>query len=280
MGVHNQKDKEILFEAVKSILNQSLRELEFIIYNDGSDEEASKYLEEAARLDSRITLLGAEENKGLAFSLNQCIEKARGSYIARMDADDVSKYIRLERQYEFLENHKEYAWCGTNAELLGKQGVWGNRKMPEVPESKDFLKYSPYIHPSVMYRTELFEKEDKYLVSTDTLRCEDYEIFMRLHQRGYQGYNLQEDLFLYREEPESFQKRKWKYRISEAKVRYRNFKNMNLLFPIGWLYVIRPIISAIIPVEVIRILKREKLEYEHGTKDRTHSALSENVSSE
>lgn len=280
MGVHNQNDKQILLQAVDSILNQSLRELEFIICNDGSNQAVSDFLREIAERDSRIILLESAENRGLAFSLNKCIEKAKGKYIARMDDDDVSKVERLKIQYDFLESHKEYAWCGTNAELLGQDGVWGSRKMPVCPSDKDFLKFSPYIHPSVMYRAEVFEKEEAYLVTDETLRCEDLEIFMRLHQKGYRGYNLQEELIQYREGAESFQKRRWIYRVNEAKIRYQNYKKMNLLFPTGWIYTLRPLVSALVPVNVIRKMKREKLEYRHGTKDSTYSILSEEVSRE
>ena len=280
MGVHNQEDKQILLQAVDSILDQSLRELEFIICNDGSNQEVSEHLREIAKKDERIILLESENNRGLAFSLNRCIAVAKGKYIARMDDDDISKVERLKIQYDFLESHKEYAWCGTNAELFGRQGVWGKRSMPVCPSDKDFLKFSPYVHPSVMYRAELFEVEENYLISAETLRCEDYEIFMRFHQKGYQGYNLQEELFLYREEPESFQKRKWIYRVNEAKIRYRNFKKMKLLFPMGWIYVIRPLAAMALPVKLIQMLKREKLEYRYETTDGTHSILSEHVSSE
>ena len=223
MGVYNQWERQILRDAVNSILQQTMSDLEFIIYDDGSDEEAGNYLRELVSLDKRIRLIGKEENHGLAFSLNQCIRKAKGKYIARMDADDISHPKRLEKQVEFLENHPEYMWCGTNTYLFDEQGVWGERQMPEIPKEKDYLKYSPYIHPSVMYRAEIFEKLEGYDESLETLRCEDYEIFMRFHQAGLKGYNLQENLFQYREDQISFQKRSMTARVNEAKLRYRNF---------------------------------------------------------
>lgn len=278
MGVYNQRDKKALEQAVMSILNQSFGDFEFIIYNDGSDGEASSYIREVSRLDKRIILLEAEQNRGLAFSLNVCIDYAKGKYIARMDADDISKPDRLLRQYEFLENNTEYEWCGTNAELINADGVWGIRKMPEKPQNNDYLKFSPYIHPSVMYRASLFKKEEKYLVTTETLRCEDYEIFMRLHRLGYRGYNLQDVLFSYREELESFHKRKLKYRISEAKIRYKNFKEMKILYPMGWIYILRPIIATLIPIRVIMLLKGEKLEHKHDRQESENPVLQGNIS--
>lgn len=268
MGVYNQWDKEALQDAVKSILNQTFQNFEFIIYDDGSDAEVAEYIKELETWDSRIVLIGKEENHGLAFSLNACISKAKGTYIARMDADDIALPERLEVEHAFMETHPEYAWCGCNAKLFDQNGEWGKRCMPEIPTDKDYLPFSPFIHPTVMYRKTLFEKNAGYQVSAETLRCEDYEIFMRLHQAGYVGCNIQQFLFCYREEPVSFQKRKLKFRMNEAKLRYRNFKEMHLLFPAGWIYVIRPVIGGILPVFFIAWMKRKESVYKYGRKQK------------
>ena len=90
MGVYNQWNRGALQKAVKSILNQTLTDFEFIIYDDGSDPEVAGYIRELEKLDERIVLIGKEENHGLAFSLNMCIGAAKGKYIARMDADDIA----------------------------------------------------------------------------------------------------------------------------------------------------------------------------------------------
>ncbi len=261
MGVYNQWDRDALRAAVMSILDQTFQEFEFIIYDDGSAPEAAGYLRELASLDPRILLIGREENHGLAFSLNACIARSRGVYIARMDADDISMPERLAVQYRFLEKHPEYAWCGCNAELFDENGVWGSRIMPRIPSDKDYLPFSPYVHPSVMYRSSLFEKNGGYQVSPETLRCEDYEIFMRLHRAGYQGYNIQMPLFRYREDQASFLKRKFCYRVNEAKLRYRNFRAMHLLFPFGWLYVLRPVLAGLLPAAALAGIKRRQSAY-------------------
>lgn len=258
MGVYNQLNEKMLHEAVFSILNQSERDFEFIIYDDGSVKQASEYIRDLQKLDDRIVVIGAKENNGLAFSLNACIEIAQGEYIARMDADDISYRERFKEQVQFLDTHKEYQWCGCNAEIFDELGVWGERKMPEIPDREDFLKFSPYIHPSVMYRAELFKKAGVYSVSKETLRCEDYEVFMRFHEMGYRGYNIQKTLFGYREAHESYDKRKVKYRLNEMKIRYRNFKKLNILFPKGWVYVIRPAVGIVIPNRLISSVKRKK----------------------
>lgn len=258
MGVYNQNDEKVLREAVDSMLNQTFKDFEFIIYDDGSQPDAALILEKIEKIDPRIVLIGQEKNHGLAFSLNACIEQARGKYIARMDADDISDPNRLKVQFDFLEKNPQYSWCGCNARLLDENGIWGLREMPEVPVEKDYLKYSPYIHPTVMYRASLFEETEGYKVSEETLLCEDYEIFMRLRQMGKRGYNIQETLFTYREDSDSYRRRDFKRSINEAKVRFDNFKKLHILFPTGWLYVLRPIIGSLIPRELLYIIKRRK----------------------
>lgn len=261
MGVYNQRNRQVLLDAVNSILNQTFSDFEFIIYDDGSDETAAEYIRKLRDLDERIILIGKEENHGLAFSLNECIRKANGKYIARMDADDIALPARLEKQVAFLEQHPEYMWCGTNTYLFDADGIWGERKMPEEPQKTDYLKFSPYIHPTVVYRTEIFTQMKGYDESSQTLRCEDYELFMRFHQAGYRGYNIQESLFQYREDKTSFARRSMGFRIQETKLRYRNFKDMHLLFPKGWIYVLRPLVGGLLPDHLLMWLKRKEAKH-------------------
>ncbi len=256
MGVYNQWDIEALKRAVNSVLAQTASDFEFIIWDDGSEQWVSDELRKLCVLDKRIILAGRDENKGLAFSLNECIKLAKGKYIARMDADDECLPERFAKQVEFLEANTEYSWCGTCAELFDEKGVWGYRHMPEVPNAKDYYRYSPYIHPSVMFRREVFDKNTGYLEEEETYKCEDYEIFMRLIQKGLKGYNIQEPLFRYHESYDSYRCRKPCYRVSEAKVRFENYRKMGILFPFGWICVLRPLLGCIVPGFIIGLCKR------------------------
>ncbi|WP_155834124.1 glycosyltransferase [Butyrivibrio sp. VCD2006] len=255
MGVYNERTRDDLDHAVNSILGQTFKNFEFIIYDDGSDWEVSEKIKALHRKDKRIVPIGSEENHGLAFSLNECLKRTRGRYIARMDVDDISLPKRLDKQYKFLEEHKEYDWCGTNAKVFDSAGIWGQTTRPEIPTAKDYLRYSPYIHPTVMYRREILMESGGYAAREETLRCEDYEIFMRLFRQGGKGYNIQEDLFLYHVERESYHVRSFKFRLYEARIRYQNFKEMGLLFPFGWVHCLRPFISLFVPVKVVEFVK-------------------------
>lgn len=262
MGVYNQFNRTTMRLAINSILKQTFDDFEFIIYDDGSHPDVASYLRELEKTDKRIILLGREDNNGLAFSLNECIKKSTGKYIARMDADDMSKLNRFEIQKRFLDENPEYGWCGSNIELFDGNRTWGYRKLPEIPTNKDFAKYSPYAHPTVMFRREILIDANGYHVSYLTARCEDYELFMRLTKMGLRGYNIQENLYIYREDSNSYHRRKFKYRINEAVIRYKNFKQLDILWPFGWIQILRPIVAILIPKFVISFIKRREKCYE------------------
>ncbi len=256
MSIYNQWNSEYLDQAIMSILNQTFGDFEFIIYDDGSDPLICRLLEKYEQLDNRVVLIHSAENCGLAYSLNTCINVAKGKYLARMDDDDISDPERLAVQYKYMEEHPEIAYAGCNARLIDAEGVWGHRVMPEFPLKHSFLRYSPFIHPSVMIRRSIFDTQEAYRHSKDTWRCEDYELFMRLMRLGYRGANIQQELFGYREDAASYRKRKFRYRMDEMKLRYRNFKELDMLYPAGWLYVIRPLAAAVVPSGVTYMAKK------------------------
>ena len=109
MSVYNTKE-DYLREAIESILNQTLREFEFIIINDASNEQTINILDQYN--DDRIIRIDNEVNHGLTASLNKGLSVAKGEYIARMDADDISYPNRLELQYQYMQKHPNVAILG------------------------------------------------------------------------------------------------------------------------------------------------------------------------
>lgn len=255
MGVFNQQDFGALEAAVESILNQTYTDFEFLIYNDGSKEDVTEYINSLQKKDERIQVIGSRENHGLGYALNRCIEKARGKYLARMDADDISHPDRLRTEVEFMEQNPDYMWCGTNCDIFDTKGKWADGTRPEIPRAKDYLKYSPYIHPTVMYRASLFDKIVGYSEEKETRRCEDYELFMRLYGMGYKGYNIQQSLLSYFVDRTNYHSRSIKDSIYEGQIRVRGFRKMGLLWPKGWLYAFRPVASKMLPIGIVRLYK-------------------------
>ena len=257
MGVYNPV-RERLIRAVESVIGQTMTEWEMLICDDGSDLPGREIIRETADMDGRIRCIENDKNMGLAYALNQCLKHSKGKYIARLDDDDESMPDRFRRQYEFLETHPEYGWTGSGAQLFDDNGVWGSRSMPETPDREDFLKSSPYIHPSVMFRREVLGKSRGYLPMEITRRCEDYELFMRLHMMGYKGYNMRENLIRYREDENAYRKRTLHFRMNEMKIRYRGFQRMKILRPAKAMCVLRPLAGAVVPVTILKHMKKRE----------------------
>ena len=95
--------QKYLEEAIESIINQTYTNFEFIIIDDGSGDNSLNIINKYQKQDSRILVI-TRENKGLVYTLNEGINQAKGKYIARMDADDISLSNRFEKQIELLEN--------------------------------------------------------------------------------------------------------------------------------------------------------------------------------
>ena len=245
--------------AIDSILNQTYKDFEFIICDDGSNDGTYEMVKNLIKKDNRVILIRNEENKGLAYSLNHCLSIAKGKYIARMDADDISMPDRLEKQIGFLNEHLEYAMVGCNLLLINDKGIWGKRILVKEPTKKSFLFTSPYCHPAIVMRKEVLDKVNNYKVEKITRRAEDYDLFMRIYANGYKGYNMQEFLYQFREDNDAYKRRAYKYRWDEVQVRYRGFKALDLM-PNGLIYVIKPLIVGLIPQKILVKLRKMRQE--------------------
>lgn len=254
-GAYNANKKNYISEALGSICNQTYKNWGMIICDDGSTDDTYEELVRWSKLDERISVIKNEKNMGLAYSLNHCLKYADGEYIARMDLDDISMPERFEKQIQYLESNKEVSFCGTVAELFDENGTWGVRNKKEFPHKEDFLYTSPFIHPTILARKEVFEKI-LYKVSRRTLRAEDYDLFMNAYAIGLVGINIQESLYRFRENNECYARRKYRERFFEMLVRFEGFMKLKML-PKGILYVIKPLIVGLIPQRILREWRRE-----------------------
>ena len=258
MGIYNCKNFALLDKSIDSLLNQTYKNFELLICNDGSTNRTLEYLKSVECRDERIRILSYESNKGLSFALNTCLAEASGEYIARQDDDDISALDRLEKEVDFLDSHSDYAIVGTLADIFDDNGVWGNYNNPEKPTKNDFYWNSPFIHPTVMIRKSAYDAVNGYRVAKETRRCEDIDLFMRMYATGFKGYNIQERLYFYRMiNVPNIKYRPMKYRIDEAIVKYQGYKAMgNLLC--GLPYVIKPILVGLIPQELLYQIKKKR----------------------
>jgi glycosyltransferase involved in cell wall biosynthesis len=183
-------------EAVKSILNQTFSNFELIIINDGSLDNSEKVLD--LFNDSRIIRIKNEKNLGLINSLNAGIKIARGEYIARMDADDISVPNRFEKQVEFLENNKNIGVLGTAVYCIDKKGLIISKLTQPLLHEAIVWKMCfecALIHPSVMMRKSVLLEDGPY--DLEFKHIEDTELWMRLLER-VEFANLPDVLHKYR----------------------------------------------------------------------------------
>ncbi len=207
MGVYNSAPG-MLGDAIDSILSQTFKDFEFLILDDGSDQETTlDHLRLQAACDRRIRFL-REPHRGLTATLNRGLEVARGSYIARHDADDWSSPERLQKQVRFLAAHPEVDLCGSAVMTHQENGarLW-RVGMPESHEEilARFPRGNPFVHGATMFRRDAARRIGGY---RETFRCaQDYDFFWRMAERGA-AVNLPETLYHYRYAASSVSARK------------------------------------------------------------------------
>lgn len=191
-----------LEHATASILNQSFTDFELILINNGSDDATIAVASGLKINDQRIVLLH-ENEQGIAFALNKGLRYARGKYIARMDADDISLATRLEKQVAFLEKHPSIDVVATQthfkSEILAADGFkifteWQNSICSPAEHALFRFIESPIAHPTVMFRKNLIDQYGYY--STEKLP-EDYELWLRWMEQDVQFQKIAEPLLVW-----------------------------------------------------------------------------------
>lgn len=173
--------ERFVHKAIESIFNQTLKDFEFIIVNDASEDKTIEIIHSYAKRDKRIRLINNDRNLKIAHSLNIGVSAARTNLIARIDADDISHPERLEIQYHFLMRHPNVAIVGANISITDDDGkeIW-KREYPI--QSKDLkkimLRYSSFAHPAVMFRKEVFKEFGGY--DHNMIPCEDIDLWFKI----------------------------------------------------------------------------------------------------
>lgn len=211
MPVYNSS--RYLKEAIESILSQSYADFEFLIFNDGSTDDSLSIIQ--SYKDKRIKLFSCKQKRGYVVHLNEGIRLAKGKYIARMDADDISLPQRFQKEIDFLERHKSIALVGCFGSIIDEKGmVTGSLPKPVGPKKikETCLYYGPHIHPTIMFRKDIVQEVGNY--REEYLYTEDIDLYYRLIFSGYKTDNVPEYLFKYRVHPHStnihFKEKNWK----------------------------------------------------------------------
>ncbi|MCY1721782.1 glycosyltransferase family 2 protein [Prolixibacteraceae bacterium Z1-6] len=185
--------------AIKSILNQSFKNFELLLIDNNSNDNSYEIARRLAASDSRIILLN-ETKQGVANAMNFGLQNARGRFLARMDADDISLPTRLEKQLQFLNKNPEIDFAGSEVKYIAhSKNTAGFRRFvaransfhtSEEIERKRFIEI-PIINPTLFFRRKLFEK---YGACLDGNFPEDYEMQLRYLEAGVKMAKLPEPL--------------------------------------------------------------------------------------
>lgn len=190
MPVYNTKE-EYLREAIESILNQTFKDFELIIVNDGSTNNAEEVIK--SYKDKRIRYYKNETNIGIPKTRNRLLSLATGQFIANMDSDDISLPERLKTQVDYLENNPNISIIGSWFELFPNNLTI---KHVEHPKYLDLLKGCCIGNPTAMFIKDEFNKYDLHYDETFPT-AQDYELWSRAI-RYLEVYNIPQVLLMYR----------------------------------------------------------------------------------
>lgn len=200
-------DGKWLDESIRSIVDQTYQHWELLIVDDGSTDETARVTKQWCERDSRVGLISISR-KGIAEALNTGIKAARGRYIARQDADDVSLPDRLQKQADYLDENPDTGLIAcmakSNSTIEACAGLnrwigWNNQLQSYLAIRKNRFVESPLIHPTVMFRKKLVHEYGGYRQGDFP---EDYELWLRWLDAGVKMEKLAYHGLIWRERPD------------------------------------------------------------------------------
>lgn len=251
MAIYNNQDT--LRDSIDSIICQTYRNWELIICDDGSTDESYKIAEEyKIKYPNKIFLIKNDINLKLSISLNHCLEKCTGEFIARMDGDDISLPNRFETQVAFLRKHTEYDLVSTAVICFNdKLGEFKTRCGVEKPTKLSLIKKVCFAHPTVMTHKYVYDRLSGYSTSKWAERVEDYELWFRFFEKRFKGYCLQKPFYKIREDDSYLKRKKFKYRINELIVRFNGYRMLKI--PLKYyVFIFKPILAGLTPKCIMR----------------------------
>lgn len=262
MGIYNCGST--LNDSIKSIINQTYPNWEFIICDDGSTDDSFQIAKSFEESDpKRFKVIRNSKNRGLNATLNRCLKIADGDYVARMDGDDLCDPVRFQKEVNFLNSHPEYAIVSTYMTTFDEGGEWGCIKTLECPQVKDFPTHVPmFCHAACMIRREAFLDVQGYTEDKRLLRVEDYHLWYKFYAKGYKGYNIQEPLYKMRDDRNALHRRTAQARFNGIYATFIGFKMVHIP---KWMYVyaiknaVIEIIKIIIPDSMYDFFHKKRL---------------------
>lgn len=221
MSVYKNEKAEYLDLALHSMVEQTLKPNEIVVVEDGllTEELSScidKYEKDYPGLFRRIAF---KENRGLGLALRDGVLACRYGYIARMDTDDIAVPERFAKQFAYLEKHQEVALLGTWIKEFSSNLVHHDTVTNLPVTHEEIINYAkkrnPFRHMTVVYKKTAVIDSGNY---QDFLWFEDYDLWVRMLQKGYVAANMPEYLVNVRAGNEMFARRGgWRYLKQEIR---------------------------------------------------------------
>jgi glycosyltransferase EpsE len=270
MGVYNCDDT--LEEAINSILKQTYANWELIVCDDSSTDNTYAILQKyKKRYPDKIILLRNVENCKLAYTLNHCLKYVNGYYIARMDGDDISLPDRFEKQVAYLEQNPNVDLVGTSMQRFDGKNLADVLYAVEKPDKYTLKDRTPFNHATIMTYKYVYDELNGYTVATRTERVEDYDLWFRFFNKGFQGANITKPLYLVRENENAIKRRTFKARLNGYKTTIYGYRLLN--FPLHW-YIkpaVKMAVKCIIPSKFVLIYRKyQKIRFNYGNEKKVH----------
>ena len=233
MGIYNCE--RTLHEAIDSIIAQTYTEWELIMCDDCSTDNTFEIAKEYQKQHpDKIIVIRNNKNMRLAYTLNHCLEYATGRYVARMDGDDISLPERFEKQVLYLQTHPDIQLVGTAMQQFNEND--GNIRIIYKPEHTDkwtLHKQIPFHHATIMTYKYVYDALGGYTVAERTNRGQDYDLWFRFFAADFTGDNIQEALYLVREDLNAIKRRTLKGRMLAFQTTKIGYKMLG--YPRTWL---------------------------------------------
>ena len=220
ISVYSKEKPEFLRQSLDSIFSQTMPPNEVVLVEDGPlTESLNETIGIYSKQHPELHIVRLPKNVGLGAALNEGLKHCNNNLVARMDSDDISKPMRLEREYAYMDQHPETDIVGSWADEFSGSTTQliSTRKVPETHEQLVAFsrKRNPMNHPSVMFRKDCVEKVGSYR------HCplfEDYDLWVRMMRQGAIFHNIQESLLLFRISQDFYSRRGgWTYISKEIK---------------------------------------------------------------
>lgn len=215
ISVYKKEKAEYLKRALQSVINQTLKPTEIVIVKDGPlTKELDDCIEDFQKQNSKLfKILSFKENRGLGLALRDGVKACKYEYIARMDSDDISKPDRFEKQFNYLQKHPETALLGTWITEFSKDENNPDTVTKLPCTHQEIIKFAkrrnPFRHVTVVFKKSAVIQSGNY---RDFLWFEDYDLFVRILQKGYIAANISECLVNVRADKDMFARRGgWQY---------------------------------------------------------------------